>query len=220
MKTFKTVVCAFAGVMLFSASVPAAVVSLWDFSSGGMPNSTSTRSSYLSANPTVSESGGSATLSVTGGALQLAYNGSHPEYLNGSTLLLSLSSGSGTFTGLSVKFTDSFTALTALNGQWSYRVGTSGTFTSFGSSVNLVANSAPNTALPTSLSFLPGQTLQLQFVLSGAAGNNNGSFRFDNLEVDSLTAVPEPVHYALGVFGCLVVGVGIRRRFLSRAEQA
>jgi len=56
-------------------------------------------------------------------------------------------------------------------------------------------------------------TITFTDTLSGYTAGNSFIAAFDNIQV---SAVPEPVNLALGVFGLCVVGVGVGRRFSSR----
>jgi hypothetical protein len=52
-------------------------------------------------------------------------------------------------------------------------------------------------------------------VIGGSTGNGGTSFTFDNLQV---SAVPEPVNVALGLFGLGFAGVAVGRRFYVRLQ--
>ena len=61
-------------------------------------------------------------------------------------------------------------------------------------------------------------TIVFKDTLSGyASGNHNGA-SFDNIAVNGITAVPEPVHYALAAFGLIFVGIRASRFFLPRTR--
>lgn len=206
--------------MIVAPSARAAVLATWDFASnanfnnGGLTNYDGTAGTFITASPTLTAWGGTPkTESVTAGVLDYTYNGSSVSQFNGISLLLSVTSSSGTFSGLSVSYTNFVVSgLTSLNGQWSYRIGNSGAFTNFGTTTTINLNQANSASLPT-LTFSPSQTLQLQFVLSGAGGSGGGGgeLTFDTFQIQSLTAVPEPVPMALTVFFVVAVaGCGIR----------
>jgi hypothetical protein len=209
--------------ILVSQSAQAALAT-WDFTTAATgPLSGYTPSSGGLGNlsgATLSTSGGQITPNVAGGVLDYAYQGNHAAYLNNCVILLALTASSGfNYNGMSVAFQDTHSGgLTAVNGQWSYRVTTPG-YTDVGSSINLITTAAPNTSL-TGVSLSAGQTLYLQFTMSSGAGSPpNGSLTFDNLVFDgTVTPVPEPVNVALGLFGGLFGVVLVARSRPVRAR--
>ena len=204
-----------------SLSASAGIMATWDFTTaatGPLSNyGASSHDTHIAITPGLTTSGGSVVPSVAGGVLNYNYGGNHADQLNSCTLTLALIASTASYNGLSVSFTDAVSGgLTALTGQWSYWVGTGtpGTFTSIGSPVALVPGSTPLTTL-TGIGVSAGQTLELQFVMSGAADGNNGGLTFGNLHVDAagITPVPEPVNVALGTFaGVFGVVIVVRNR--------
>jgi hypothetical protein len=212
--------------LMASQSAQAALITEWNFTTAATgPLTSYAASSFDSgivATPGLSTSGGVAVPSVTGGVLTYSYNGNNVGNLNNCAFVLSLTASSlADYSGLSVAFTDSGNgALTSLTGQWSYRFGTTGGFTTIGSSFNLIPVGTKTTTL-TGITISAGQTLQLQFVMSAAAGGNNGQLNFDNLDINgTVTPVPEPVHYALACFGLIFVTTGVGRWYQARLKRA
>jgi hypothetical protein len=112
-------------------------------------------------------------------------NANRPDYLNFEYSFTATSVGAGTWTpvsALSCASPNTTAALGPLNG-------------------NLAANQRLVTGELSGLSFEPGKTLWLRWLDFNASGIDDG------LAVDdfSLTAVPEPVNVALGVFAGLAV---------------
>ena len=215
-----------AGVLslVASQSAQAALIAGWNFgttASGPLNNyAASSWDTGISGTPGLTTSGGSITPTVMGGALNYGWGNGAAGGLNGCTFILTLTaSGAFDYSGLSVTFGfNPGNKLTALAGQWSYQINGEG-YASIGSSINLAAGGTPSTDL-TGITLSAGQTLELQFVLSGPAVSDHGhSFlTFDNLNANAagITPVPEPVHYALAVFGVIFVSTGVGRWYLAK----
>lgn len=215
--------------LVASQSAQAGIITRWDFTTAATgplssyADAASFRDTGISATPGLTTSLGLIVPNVVGGVLNYTYGGNHAAYLDGCTFLLALTASTANYSGLSVTFADAHSGgLTALSGQWSYwvGVGTPGNFAPIGSAINLMTTPA-NTSLG-GITVSANQTLELRFVLSGAAGTPNGTVTFDTLDVSAtgITPVPEPVHYALAVFGVIFVGTGVGRWYHGRMKRA
>ena len=73
----------------------------------------------------------------------------------------------------------------------------------------------------TGISVSAGQTLELQFLMTETGGAHASSITFDTLDVSAtgIVPVPEPVHYALAVFGLVFVSTGVGRWYHGRAKR-
>jgi hypothetical protein len=96
------------------------------------------------------------------------------------------------------------------------------TYSTPGGSGNLSQlNNAPDTFGPQTVSFTGFPDVSgystLSFTATVTGGQNNNGAYFDNL---SLTAVPEPINYAMAVFGLVFVCVGAGRFYLGRRRSA
>jgi hypothetical protein len=67
-----------------------------------------------------------------------------------------------------------------------------------------------------------GQTLTVVGTLVGGtppSGSNTGDLSFDNIAFNA-SPVPEPTHFAMGVFGLIFLAAGIGRNCLARFRRA
>jgi hypothetical protein len=224
----KTLLALTAGLLgiLASESAQAALITHWDFStaqaapvSNYAPISNPGYLSTAGLSTSLPAGAVNTSASVVGGVLNYSYGGNHAAELNGSAFLLTLTApGNYSYSGLSVLFANVASGgLSALSGQWSYWIDSQSPQT-FGGNLNLM-NATTETSLPSIATLPAGHTLHLQFLLSGAAGTPNGTVTFDNLDFNGIiTAVPEPVNVALGVFGGVFALVLVARSRPVRAR--
>jgi hypothetical protein len=204
-----------------AGSADAALVSQWDFGIAATGPLSVYAASTIGASVTsagLTTSGGagpSPAPSAAVGVLQYTWGGNHADYLNGAVLQLHIITTGATFAGFSVTYDTASSSLTSLSGMWSYSVN-GGTVSTLGLET-ITPNGIGQSDLLSGISLANGNTLDLSFTLSGAAGGNNGSFSFDNLALSasSITPVPEPVNVALGFFAVVALGVTVGRRVLK-----
>lgn len=205
--------------LLDSSQARGAIIASWDFTSAN-----ASTFNYVSPTPSFTSSGGNATEGISGGTLHYAYNGANVGNLNNTVLTFTMAPNNSTISGLSVQY-DAFSGqVTALSGTWAYSIN-GGTFANIGSASGITIGAAAgannNTFTLSGVSIAPtDSSLVFRLTLSGAAGGNNGTLNFDNLEFDALSAVPEPINYALAVFGLVFVGGSAGRFCLGRRRLA
>jgi len=199
--------------------VRAAIISEWNFTSANA----STFDFHISPTPSFTSSGGSATETISGGVLNYAFSSpGKAGSLNTTVLTFTMAPNHATISGFSVIY-DAYTAssaVTALTGTWSVSKNGGG-FTAVGSASSITIGSAAgadnNTFTLAGVSIASTDTsLVFALTLSGAAGANSGSMTFDNMEFDAVSVVPEPITYALSIFGLVFVGGGVGRFYLAR----
>ena len=198
-------------------------VSTWDFTgnTGTGPWGPNSPDSYLT-------SASLAVASPNGGTISVRSTGGNPTYylsiagtapgVGGSTLAFTLQAAAATsFTTLAFDYDPLGTKPPlAINWTWNISGGGSG---SLGSEI--ITGPAGWNGASLSLSGISalsaGQTLTITGSLVGQSGlGNTGDIGFDNF---AITAVPEPVHYSLGVFGLIFAGTGVGRWYQVRAKR-
>jgi hypothetical protein len=226
--TFKFLLAVAVGVLVSSPASGA--LATWDFAtavsgplSNYAPSSTGLDTVHIS-NPGLSSSGGAIIPSVASGVLTYeAKNQQLATDLNGANLVLSItlttgSSISGLSTSYSIANSKKFTSAT---GTWSYRIGSTGAWNQLGTdSITSSQTSYADTwfTLPTVTS---GQTLQFQFTLTNVMGENgSSSLSFDNFSIGATQVVPEPIAFALPIFGLVFIGGTAGKYYLGRKKAA
>jgi hypothetical protein len=222
----RTVAVLTVGLLSFgvSQSAKAGLVTEWNFTAAANPVGNYAPSSNPGnlASPYLSVSGGSVIPTVTGGALNYNWTGTGTK-LTGCSFLLTLPASGYDYSGLSVSLLDTVTGPVTLTGQWSYKLD-NGTYQNTGNPVDLLtasgSNPGPSTDL-TGVNFSSSHTLYLLFTMSGSGGSG-GTVTFDNLDFNAtgITPVPEPVHYALAIFGIVFVGTGVSRWYHVRLKRS
>jgi hypothetical protein len=70
------------------------------------------------------------------------------------------------------------------------------------------------------LSLTPSQSFTLTGIFAGGAPETSADIFFDNFVFEgNVTPIPEPVHYAMILFGLIAGGVGITRRLMRSRSQ-
>ena len=223
MKTTGINFIAMAACVLCLSSAKAAITTAsWNFTgaSGSGPYSgviSPTGSGSLLSSASLAAPAGSSisTVSPIGGGGQGGTGDpflSIPSSANSGTLIFTLSA-SGQLTLTTLSFYDQLDNKNNSPQQinWQFKIG-SGTFTSLGSTTfagdtTWDSHSFSLSAIGTVAS---GSTITIEGTLAGAG---NAGINFDTI---AITAVPEPVNYALAGFGILFVGGSIGRFYLAR----
>ena len=214
--------CAFTAACVLSAysSKAALTTATWGFTgqTGAGPYAGTIGGGTLLSSPSLTYAGG-GTPTIASAA---GFTGAGDNYLlitgkgtqvNGSTLAFTLTPSSGIqLTTLTFNY-DPIGATSATGISWAVSGGASGTITSSTLTQDTGWATAGTVDL-SGLSFTSG-SFTITGTLTGATGNANGSgvIRFDNF---AITAVPEPINYALAGFGFLFVGGSAGRFYLAR----
>jgi len=230
MKTTGINLIAVAACVLCLSSAKAGVIADWNFNSlgSGTPpssiNADTFNSSLVNATPSITATAaGQVSLArYSPGAGSSGYalewtSASHGNQLGtaaNASFIIQLKAIS-TLSSLAVNFNGLYTGGTALASYWSYNINT-GTVGTYSTPVteNLSSTWASTPYNPFSgLTLTSGQTLDIQVTFS--AGGNPAGIAFDDVVI---TAVPEPINYALACFGLLFVGGSIGRFYLVRGR--
>jgi hypothetical protein len=151
-----------------------------------------------------------------GTALELSYNGNHPEFLNNTILTLTstVSGAPADYSFTHIQF--SYDTRWSLSGSsitetWAYSLN-GGAFKNF--ETDTVAGDKWHTegSLFDGLTLTAGETITFRDTISGATGNN-GNLEFDNIQISS-TVVPEPSAPALASLGGFAALVMFQRKRL------
>ena len=154
--------------------------------------------------------------SGTANVLQFNYSGSHVGDINGQTLTLTLTASTTLNLG-SLIYSSSFNNATAshpLTETWIYTItggtGSSGTWGS--ATLNNSSLTGESLGNVNGVTLTAGQQLVLTETISGG-NNNNGTLDFGEISLTA-TPVPEPITYALPVFGLIFIGGTAGRLYL------
>jgi hypothetical protein len=185
-----------AGLLSFSASqCTQAAVSTWNFDSQNLTPSPNGLNATMSSGGTFELGGPTGS----GYYLSLANNSTFTITLNPA----GLSSFSLTYQGQRVQGNSAV--------QWSYSYDGGG-YTTFGAQQGLNKEWTQGSVDWSSLNSILSGATSVSF---RATAINGG--RFDAV---SLSAVPEPVHYALAIFGLIFVSTGVGRWYHGRMKRA
>ena len=156
----------------------------------------------------------SLVLNLGGGsALELSYNGNHPDYLNGTTLTLT-----STVTGLpnrsslrnvKLSYDSKWNIIgNTVTESWAYSLN-GGAFKNFGTDAVTGNLWQTEGSVLSGIILNNGDTLALRNTISGAGGSN-GKLELDNIRLTSVL-MPEASSTVLASFGGLATLVVIRR---------
>ena len=222
-----------ATLVLSVSSTRAGIIATWDFTpswtSGATVNvgATSFGSGVSAANlnGTITAGGSSTIQRVAtggvGGSAMLEFNprtsgtGQPMDFI----LQLTVNQALNTFT---ISYYADLSAATGSKvDTWAYSLNNGSTWTSFTAQPANVTTTLTqyNVAPPSGVSVASGSTIWFRDTLSGATANNINA-NFDQIQVSALAAVPEPISYAMAVFGLMFVGTGARRFYLARRRSA
>jgi hypothetical protein len=203
------------------ATAQAALIATYDFTGG----EGSTPASVNGVTFGAFSRGADLTSTATSGAF-----GSHNWTQTSSASLASsvsfvitpnVAAGAFTLSGITFDFTRGSSGPKQAEVQISY-----GATTLTDPTWKFINGGSPNsgTSFPIDLSASPIDTtspITVRFLGWDRANNNaNNTLAFDNVKIDGVAPVPEPVHYALGAFALLFAGARAGRHYLARRRAA
>jgi hypothetical protein len=203
-RTVLPCIFAFTAACLLSVSSAQAGI-VWDSGTGPVNPPIS------SGSATAANAGGSAT-TISG--LTFSVNGNASKF-DGAIVTVTITAATGyNLNGLTANFSigtfTSISSMTVTPSGSGYVSGGPFTITSSGSTV-----------YTTSMANLTsGNSESLIFTLGGALGGSSGSFGFSDININATSVVPEPITYALAVFGLIFVGGSAGRFYLARRRPA
>jgi len=211
------------GVGLFGlcASLPtqAALIGLWtfdntvsgtSFTDDNSPTTTPARSPFYdnAATITTSIAAGNVTPGTTANDPRTVQNAGSALTL-GAGGIITIQISKGSLTGFGLTYEAGKVGGSPAQGTWQWSTTVNGTYSVVGVAETLSTGSGFNLNTVTFDTTTWGTPANIFLRETLPAGNNN-LVQFDNFQV---TAVPEPIHYALAAFGVIFVGVGTGRRF-------
>jgi hypothetical protein len=221
-----------AACALSVSSAEAAVVATWDFtttwSSGTTVNlgaaSVGNGVSAGNLNGNITASGSSAIVRVATGGQSGAFMQFNPNTTGTGqpmNFILQLTANQA-LDAFTISYYASVSATTGSRvDTWAYSLNSGTTWVNFTTQpANATTAFAQyNVAPPSGVSVASGGTIWFRDTLTGATANNVNA-NFDTINVSALAVVPEPVTYALAVFGLVFVGGSAGRFYIGRRRLA
>ena len=215
------IAAAFLCVGLYEANA-ASTVATWDFTttwtSATTVNLAGTAGAYITGTPnlngTITGTGSTAITRVATGGQSGAYMQFNPQTSgNGQPMQFTLQLTAGApMSGFTISYYGRVSATTAADTQsWAYSTDGGANWTTLTTQPGTLTTTWTQYTVTPNVSVASG-TVWFRNTLSGATANNQNT-EFDTI---SITAVPEPVNVALGVFGLSAVVVGVGRRYLRK----
>jgi hypothetical protein len=228
---FRSLLAVAAGAVIIPSAQAGVITIGWTTFSGSGPYSGTSSDANVSATlSTAAGNGGGwagqASGGDPGGYLKFTGKGSQA---NGASIQFVLTVKAGytvTLNNLSFNY-DPSGGSTPQTVTWTWTGQSGGGVTS---SPNMSTVNGWNSTAPvlsfgdTGITLSGGQQITITGVLGGGTGGNSagsGNIGFDNFTFSGgVSAVPEPVHYALGIFGLVFVGTSAGRWYCGRMKRA